>query len=281
MPVSSESGICTQTLAPAGSDSLIIGGVYKIILTDGRVINGEFMGYSNSGLCIEIDDEFCVFKKEEITSIETAVLITDKKNVKNENRYNHKFKILGSVQTGLSIPSGILGDYYSTSSGFQISYYKILGKATGYGCEFQYNHFHGPPAQYQVFQYENIKTERGNYNSSTLKMNFIFGNLNPESIIVFYGLFGVGLQYNHEGQLITTYIYSNSEQEIISDGYTGTTLMFGGGAGTFVKISRYIGINLEFQYNKLTAPDYKQNEYQVNSNYGIYTVKAGVMYTGF
>ena len=281
--ISPESGIYSQTVVQTKSDTLLTGGVYRFILTDGRVITGEFTGYRNSGLRILTGDDILDIKRESIKSIEIPDLFTGKENKKNVNPVvsGNKFKMLSSVQTGFAIPAGDFSNVYSTSSGFQISAYELFSRATGIGFEFQYNHFHGPAVQYQVYQYYNIKTESGNYNSSTLKLNFIFGNLNPKSAIVFYGLFGLGLQLNSEGEFIKTDIYYNSQYEYKSDGYSGLSFIYGLGAGTFYKVSKKIGINLEFQYDKLTGQDYFGNNYQSSGGSGFYTIKAGIMYTNF
>lgn len=274
--------IYSQTDKQIKTDTLMTGGIYRFVLTDGRVITGEFAGQRGSALHILTGNEFIDIKKETIKSIEIprSFKLEEKISMGNSVIRGNEFKMIGSIQTGFAIPSGDFSNVYTKSSGFQISAYELFSRATGIGIEFQYNHFHGPPVEYEVFQYYYIKTQRGNYNSSMLKLNFIFGNLNPKSPIVLYGLLGVGAQLNSEGEYKTTTVYNSTSYESKNNGNSGFSLMYGAGVGTFYKLSRYIGVNIEFQYNKLSGQDYYTYN-QGNEGSGFYTIKAGIMFTNF
>lgn len=273
----------SQTDKQNKTDTLMAGGFYRFVLTDGRVITGEFSGYRNSDLRILTGNEFIVIKKETIKSIEIPRSFNGEEKIKTGNSVirRNEFSMIGSVQTGVAIPTGDFSNVYSTSSGFQISAYELFSRVTGIGFEFQYNHFHGTPVQYEVYQYYYLKTEHGNYNSSMLKLNFIIGNLNPGSPVVFYGLFGIGAQLNSEGDYKTTTVYNSTSYESKNNGNSGFSLMYGAGVGTFYKVSRYIGINLELQYNKLSGEDFYSDYYESNGRNGFYSIKAGIMYTSF
>lgn len=257
--------------------ALRIGGIYRILLKDGRDITGEITGERDSTVWIRVNYETLMFKKNEIREIEIAIPITDEDNsgIPNYKPKEKKFKMLGSVQTGLSIPTGDFNTNYNTSSGFQIAAYTLFSTITGIGAEFQYNNFHGV-VYYNKATYSYTKVETGSYNSSMLKCNLMIGNLKPENAAVYYFLLGIGLQYNTTGDVKITYVTYNSSEEYTTSSDNGTSFLFGLGAGFFVKTSKKIGINLEIQFNDIT----NASSYSDDSG-GFYSIKAGIMYTNF
>lgn len=68
-----------------------------------------------------------------------------------------------------------------------------------------------------------------------LKLNFIFGNLSPESSLVLYGLDGIGCQYNVQSDNTITILYSNSENEYKSGEYSCLTFMYDSASGHFIR----------------------------------------------
>lgn len=275
--------IYSQSETQDKSDTLITGGKYRFVLNSGKIIAGEYTGKRDSTFLILSSDELFDLKKNEIKSIEIQRSLSSNKEFRDIRPVprENKFRMLGSIQTGFAIPTGNFGDIYSTSSGFQISAYELFSGVTGLGFEIQYNNFHGPETRYYEYTYYYQKYEFGDYNSSMLKLNFMFGNLNPKSIIVFYGLLGVGLQLNNVGEYMNSTVYNNSTYEYKSDGESGFSFIYGAGAGTFLKTSKKIGINLEFQYNRISGLSNGDYYYYGDSDGGFFTVKAGIMYTNF
>lgn len=285
-------------------DTLIVGGIYRILLTNGRDFTGEITSNKDSTIGIRVGNENFFVTKNKIAAIANAGAFNNESEFESYRPVyiNDKFKLLGSVQTGVSIPTGNFGDVYSTSSGFLISAYGFFSKFSGFGIEFQYNHFHGPQDYYTKWDtsgtnntYFNTKYESGNFSSSMLKFNLMLGNLNPKSSFVFYGLLGFGLQLNKESDGKFSEIYSNYTTESTLEGDSEIAFMYGVGAGSFYKISQKIGISLEFQYNKLPSQDYNKyygyygyygyNGYSGNDGNngtsGFYSIRAGITYTNF
>lgn len=275
--------IYSQSETHNNTDTLITGGLYRFVLSSGKIIIGEYTGMRDSTFHILCNGDVFDLKKNEIKSIEIHRTSSDNnefRDIRPVPREN-KFKMLGSMQAGYAIPTGKFSDVYSTSSGFQISAYELFSGVTGMGFEIQYNNFHGPQTRYYEYTYYYQKYEFGDFNSSMLKLNFMFGNLNPKSIIVFYGLLGVGLQLNNVGVYTNSTVYNSSTYEYKNNGESGFSFMYGAGAGTFLKTSKKIGINLEFQYNTISSLSNGEYYYYGDSDGGFFTIKAGIMYTNF
>jgi hypothetical protein len=257
---------------------IYIGEIYRVRLTDGRDITGEITGDRDSAVWLRVNSETLMFKKNEIKEIEIANPITDEyyNGVPNYKHKEKKFKLLGSLQTGLAIPTGDFKTNYKTSSGFQIAAYTLFSTITGIGAEFQYNNFHGV-VYYNKATYSYEKIETGSYNSSMIKCNFMIGNLKPENVAVYYFLLGIGLQYNSTGGVKSTYVTNSSSQEYTFNSDNGTSFFFGLGTGFFVKTSKKIGINFELQYNKIS----NLPKYYIEGGGGFFSIKAGIMYTNF
>ena len=248
--------------------AIIVGGIYKILMADGRELTGEIISTSDSTVSINALNEIYILNKDKIM----AIGIPDLTTYDSDENFNYsdydltRFKMIGSVQAGISIPAGNFGNRYSSGSGFQLSAYTFFGRSAGIGGEIQHNSFHGL-VYYDVYPYSYVKTEENNYNQWLIKLNLILGNLNPESKIVIYGLAGLGLQINSTGGYTSTLVYSNESFSSKAENYSGSDFQYGFGAGSFYKISKKLGINLEFQYN--------------NGAIDFYTIRAGLMYTNF
>jgi len=262
------------------NDTLIVGGIYRILMSDGRDITGEITGSTDSTVSISVMNETYILYKDKIRAIGIPDIVTYDSN--EDYYYNefdvHKFKMIGSVLAGICIPTGSFGDQFSSGPGFQLSAYTLFNRSTGIGGELQYNSFHGY-TYYNVYTYNYEKIENSSYNSWMLKFNFIFGNLNPEARIVFYGLAGLGLQLNSGGGYTYTSVYSNETYSYKDDSNSEAYFQYALGAGGFYKISEKIGINLEFQFNKISSDSFSYNS--SNGINGFYSIKAGLMYTNF
>lgn len=261
-------------------DTLIVGGIYRILMSDGRDITGEITGSDDSTVSIRVTNETFILNKKKIKAIGIPEIVTYDSN---EDFYYsdfdvNKFKMIGSVQAGICIPTGSFGDQFSSGPGFQLSSYTLFNRSTGIGGEIQYNSFHGS-TYYNVYTYNYEKIEQSNYNSWMLKLNFIFGNLNPEARFVFYGLAGLGLQLNSGGGYTYTTVYSNESNSYKEENYSEAYFQYALGAGGFYKISEKIGINLEFQFNKISSDSFGYSS--SNGINGFYSIKAGLMYTNF
>ncbi|MBK7159773.1 MAG: hypothetical protein IPH77_14865 [Ignavibacteria bacterium] len=264
------SDIYAQKEILLNKDTLITGGIYSIELTDGRTITGEITSIRDSSIGIRVGKENFIFRKEIIKRImiggsnirEVKIITIDSVHE------GKKFKFIGSLLSGLAIPAADFKKTYSTSSGFQISGYQLISKVTGIGGEFQYNNFHGT-VSYYTEPYSTDKIETESFNSYMFKFNILAGDLKPENKFVYYFMFGIGLQINSEGNIDSTHITYNTSDTYKEESYKGITLFYGLGTGSFYKISRYIGINLELQFNKIK----KYN--------GFYSIKGGIMFTIF
>lgn len=53
------------------------------------------------------------------------------------------------------------------------------------------------------------------------------------------------------------------------------------GIGTFYKVTEKIGLNHEFQYNKLSEQEIYSYNNLIKECSGFYTIEAGIMYTNF
>lgn len=277
-------GSCTnidaQQETEIKKDTLIVGGIYRILMSDGRDLTGEISGTSDSTVSIRVMDETYILNKDKIRAIGIPGVVTYDNN--EDYYYNdfdvNKFKMIGSVQAGICIPTGSFGDQFSSGPGFQLSAYTLFSRAAGIGGEIQYNSFHGY-VSYNVYTYNYEKIEQSSYNSWMLKLNLIFGNLNPEVRFVFYGLAGVGLQLNSGGGYTYTNVYSNETYSYKDENNSEAYFQYGLGAGGFYKISEKLGLNLEFQFNKISSNSFGYSS--SNGINGFYTIKAGLMYTNF
>ncbi len=261
-------------------DTLIVGGIYRILMSDGRDITGEVTGSNDSAVSVRENNETLILNKKNIKAIGIPDMVYYD-NVKDYyyNDYEvNKFKMIGSVQAGICIPTGSFGDQLSSGPGFQLSAYTLFNRFTGIGGEIQYNSFHGY-VNYNVSTYYYEKFENKSYNSWMFKFNFIFGNLNPEAKFVFYGVAGLSLQVNSGGGYTYTTVYSNESNKYEVENSSDGSFQYGLGAGSFYKISEKLGINLEFQFNKLSSGSYVYSS--SNGLSGFYTIKAGLMYTNF
>jgi hypothetical protein len=295
-----------QELPDKNKDTLIIGGIYKIILIGGKIYAGELLSNKDSVIVVRIESENLVIRKKNIRAIEiqdafseeysidnsnenspdvvTEVLIKDQDEYETDVPYTlsnkKKFKMIGSVQAGLAIPTSDFKTVYSTSSGFQLSAYKLFSRVTGLGFEFQYNNFHGRVYYNTTQTYSYEKVETSSYNSSMFKINYLMGDLRPEIDFVFYCLIGLGMQFNSEGQIKSTIVTHSTSYEYTYNGTAGPRFIFGLGIGSFYKVNRTIGINVELQFDKMSA----DNFYYTGSDggmVGFYSIKAGIMYTNF
>ena len=271
-------------------DTLILGGIYKVTLNNGKDYTGELTAIRDSSIVILIGTAKLNIKRYEIKEIEIPGMNNNEKFVlptgpvnKDADEFKKtyyedngkKFKLFGSVQTGYSIPTGDINNNYKTSSGFQISIYNPISRVTAFGAEYQYNNFHGT-VYYKEFTYyyDKIKTE--SFNLSMFKINFLVGNLRPEYDGVFYFLLGLGMQYYSEGEVTITTVRHSSSYENKYRPQSGTSFQYGLGAGLFYKVTKMIGIDFEFQFNKLSP----MKSY-TGSGGGFYSIKAGITYTNF
>lgn len=291
-----------QDLRDKSRDTLIIGGFYNVELNDGDRYTGELISIKDSVFVFRIDDENLLIVRSNIRSIEIAEAFFDNRSPENsndnpefipvENQDNNKkevpysltgkkkFSMIGSVQSGFAIPTSDFKNVYSTSSGFQLSAYKLFSRATGLGFEFQYNNFHGRVYYNTTEKYSYEKIETDSYNSYMFKINYLMGDLRPEIDFVFYLLLGLGMQFNSEGQIKSTIVRNSSSNTMTYNGNAGSRFIYGLGIGSFYKVNRTIGINVELQFDKMSAGNF----YYTGSYEGIvgfYSIKAGIVYTNF
>ncbi len=275
------SDIYAQKEILLNKDSLITGGIYSIELTDGRTITGEITSIRDSSIGIRVGKENFIFRKEIIKRVMIGgSKIREVKIITIDSVYERKkFKFIGSVQSGLALPTADFNKAYSASSGFQLSAYQFFNNVTGLGGEFQYNNFHGTVNYYtETYSTEKIETE--SYNSYMFKVNLLIGNLRPEDKFVLYFMFGIGLQFNSEGSVYSTHITYNTSNTSKVESYKGTAAFYGLGIGSFYKVSGKIGINLEIQFNKVSDQDF----YYIGADDkldGFYSIKGGIMFTIF
>jgi opacity protein-like surface antigen len=91
-----------------------------------------------------------------------------------------------------------------------------------------------------------------------LKVNMMIGNLNPDSRITAYGLFGGGLQYFDFESFDFTY---------------------NRGAGASYKLTSRTGLNINLEYNDLGSGNYRYYGYEYESESdSFYTLTAGISY---
>lgn len=294
--------IAQQDLPDKRIDTLVIGGIYKIILTDGRMTEGELLSNKDSVIVLRTEDQNQVIRKINIQAIEIPDAFNDQyqidnssdnstivpsdnsaensTDISNTSSNKKKFKMIGSVQAGLAIPTSDLKTVYSTSSGFQLSAYKLFSRVTGLGFEFQYNNFHGKTYYNTTQTYSYEKVETSGYNSYMFKINYLTGDLRPEIDFVFYFLIGLGMQFNSEGQVKSTIVTYNSSNTYTDNGTAGPRFIYGLGIGSFYKVNRTIGINAELQFDKVPSDNY----YYTGSDgamVGFFSIKAGITYTNF
>lgn len=190
-----------------------------------------------------------------------------------------KFNLLGSIQTGFSIPTSNFKNLYKTSSGFQISLYRPINTKTAFGIEFQYNNFHNAVFYNTKEKYSYTKLESENYNSSLYKINFLWGDLRNDIDFVFYFLAGIGLQFGSNGAVNETIVTHDFAAPFYNKG-EHSLLQYGLGFGGFYKVAKKIGINVELQYDHLSSDNLDLTGEENKFN-GLISIKAGVMYTDF
>lgn len=275
------SEIMAQQDISRNKDTLIIGGMYRMGFTDGSALNGELIYIEDSGIGLKIEDKDLFISGEAILSFEFLTKIKEN-NLPNEpvDKKSNKFKLIGSVQTGLSIPTSNFKNLYKTSSGFQIAVYKPNNTKTAYGFEFQYNSFHNAVFYNTKETYSYNKIESENYNSSLFKINFLYGDLRNNIDFVFYLLFGIGMQFGSEGAVTSTIVTHTSSTTSYVPGGGNALITYGLGFGGFYKVAKMIGINLEMQYDHLSNDNlYLTGE--ENKFNGLISIKAGIMFTNF
>ncbi|MCB0726893.1 MAG: hypothetical protein R3A12_08085 [Ignavibacteria bacterium] len=274
-------------------DTLIIGGVYKIQMNDGKEITGELFSEKDSVLVLLFEGERRVIKKSKIKAILVPGLnlnfISIDNSIKNKSEFvsesilpvtrEKKFNMIGTVQTGLAIPTSDFKNIYTKSSGFQAAGYYIFSRIAGLGMELQYNNFHGT-INYQKETYSYTKTQTDNYNSTMIKINYLMGDLRPEINFAVYCVFGFGMQFNSEGLVTITNVTYNTSNSNSYNGYSGTSFMYGVGIGSFYKVNRTIGINIEAQFNSMSDQDFPKTGTDDGFD-GFYSIKAGIVYTNF
>lgn len=236
-----------QQELPNLKDSLLIGGIYNVLLTDGREYTGELTSIIDSTIILK---EFDIIYRIETNQIKAV-------SIAARNFKEKKFRFLGSFQAGISLLSGEFGDFHKDGFGMNISSYIIFSRYTGISTEFQFNNFQG--TEVTINDYYTKKTNY--FNLYSLEFNFIAGNLFPEDKIVYYGLAGIGVQcYSPWGDVEFT---------------------FSAGFGAFYKVNRELAINGEFKLNTLSNEyDYYSSKDE-NAFDGCYTFRLGIMYTVF
>lgn len=251
-------------------DSLIIGGIYRVQLTDGREITGELTGKSKSTIFLSVDEKVYRFERDQIRLIKTGKSEYSSMEIEYDEFVN--FNYFCTLQTGIDIPNGNFGVVHNTGYVFQAAIYNLFSKVVGMGAELKYEYFPGSEIDYRYYDYYSNsyvlqKTESDDFHLYSLKLNLIGGNLNLENKLVFYGLAGAAFQYY--------------------DPWGQMTYSYGGGCGALYKISKYTDINFELQYNRLPPEEnighyggwyYYNTEDEFD---GCFSLKIGVMFMGF
>lgn len=265
-------------------DSLMIGGIYEVLTTDGRQFLGELLSRDTSGLRFNTDEDILDVKPGQIKMVRIPYFNLDRSSEVSENELQKKkFRFMGFVNAGISMPTGAFGDIHKTGFGINASIYHLFDRLMGIGTEMQFNMFPGDVYTYRN-SYSESRYQSESYSIYSFKANLLVGNLRPEDYLIAYGLFGVGLQYYSEGSVTSTYIhfdpyypytYSSTSPDI-----SGLSFLFGAGAGISYKISKKIRINGELQFNKLPKLDYNfSHDYGSNEFDGYFSFKTGIMYT--
>jgi len=239
-----------QSDSKNNKDTLMIGGIYKVLLTDGRDYTGELTGKGDSNILLYSGNNLYRFEFNQIRVISIAARPYKEK----------KFQYLGSIQAGISVLSGEYADFHKDGFGMEISSYLLFNRYTGISTEIQFNNFQGTEVVNNGYNYY-YTTKTNYFNLYSIKFNFIAGNLFPEDKIVYYGLAGIGYQfYSPQG---------NSD------------FTFGAGFGAFYKISRELGVSGEFQLNSLSNEYDYYSPSNENAFDGCYSLRFGIMYTVF
>lgn len=255
-------------------DSLIMGGIYRVILTDGRSITGELTGNGDSAIFIRTDEKVYSFRKDQIKNITPAKTEYNGRKIEyNEFDEFVYFNYFCTLQTGIDIPNGDFGVVHNTGYVFQAAFYTLFNRNIGIGAELKYDYFPGAEIDNRYYDYYSnsyilSKTESDDFHLYSLKLNLIGGNLNLENELVFYGLAGAAFQYY--------------------DPWGQMTYSYGGGCGALYNISKNTDINLELQYNRL-PPEENMGHYGGWYYYnnaedefdGCFSLRIGVMFMGF
>lgn len=253
-------------------DSLVIGGIYRVMLTDGRGVTGELTGKGDSTIFIRSDEKVYSFKKDQIKIITPGKTGSNSRNTEfDEFDEFVSFNYFCTLQTGIDIPNGNFGVVHNTGYVFQAAIYTLFSRIIGLGAELKYDYFPGTEIEYRDYDYYSNsyflhKSESDNFYLYTLKLNLIGGNLKLENKLVFYGLAGAAFQYY--------------------DPWGQMTYSYGGGFGAIYKISKNTGINCELQYNRL--PPEENIQHYGSWNYissedefdGCFSIRIGVMFMG-
>lgn len=255
-------------------DSLIIGGIYRVLLTDGRGVTGELTGKEDSIIFIRSDEKVYSFKKDQIKIITPGNTGYNSRNTEfDEFDEFVSFNYFCTLQTGIDIPNGDFGVVHNTGYVFQAAIYTLFSRIIGLGAELKYDYFPGTEIEYSYYDYYSysyvlLKKESDDFHLYSLKLNLIGGNLNLENKLVFYGLAGAAFQYY--------------------DPWGQMTYSYGGGCGAFYKISKNTDINLELQYNRLPPEEnighyggwyyYNNTEDEFD---GCFSMRIGIMFKGF
>lgn len=251
-------------------DSLVIGGIYRVQLTDGRDITGELTGMGDSTIFFRTDEKVYSFNKDQIKIIKHGKTEYSSRNTEYDE-YDY-FKYFCSFQTGIEIPNGDFGVVHNTGYLFQGAFYTLLSRIIGMGVELKYEYFPSTEIENRYYDYYSgsylkYKSETDNFHLYSLKLNLIGGNLSLENKLVFYGLAGAGLQYY--------------------DPWGQATYSYGGGCGALYKLSKNTGINIELQYNRL-PPEENMGHYGGWYYYnnkddefdGCFSIRIGIMFMG-
>jgi hypothetical protein len=280
--------IYAQTGEQKAKDTLIVGGIYRILLSGGKEYTGELTAKGDSTIEIEVDNVRITLGKNRIKAIDIAGVVFDGNNIESpiSIRNEKKFKLISSFQAGINIPTSNFGEIHKSGFGIHLSAYHLFDRTMGAGAEIQYNNFPGNEFSYDYI-YEDVRTRTGSLDEYALKLNFLAGNLNPENKMIFYGLFGIGFQYYTEGEMKSTRTYFDPySNEYFTDqmslhGESGIAFLYGVGGGAFYKSSEKIGINVEIQFNKLPNEDRYFYGYSGDKFDGYFSIKAGITYTDF
>ena len=263
-------------------DSLKSGGIYSIILANGKQFNGEFISRDSSSLTFNDQGRLKRIKIVQIAAMLTPeYLLDDNLEISdNTSLLNlNKFRSMLFFNTGISIPTGTFKDIHKAGFGFNASVYHMFDRLIGIGAEFQYNIFPGEVYTTKENDYV-IRSESESYSLYSFKANLMIGNFCPEDNFIVYGLFGVGLHYYTDGSVTTISSHQFGTYTDIFPGNSGLSFLFGAGTGLSYRISKKIRINGELQYDKLPKLDYNfAHDYDSNDFDGYFSFRIGIMYT--
>lgn len=285
-----ETNVYSQDTKEDLSDTLITGGIYRFVLNSGKHFTGELISRGDSTIEILIENEIRSYDKSKIKSISIAKINSDLEDAEPLSMISgEKFRFLSSVQTGINIPTGSFSDDFGPGIGFQMSIYHLFSSVFGIGTEFQYNTFSGNDLS-QKYPYSTSSTMISNegFNSFFIKINAIFGNLNPKKKLVLYGLFGIGAEhyYGSDRTETSTYYDPYYNQNYTYQGTyatsSGETFIYSAGIGAFYKFNQKLGINCEIQYDLLPTQDnFRHYNAEDDDIAKFVSIKVGIMYTKF